>query len=212
MATRLLGLAQEEGKVSDTSVTFDEWLTRIRARDEQAARVLLDRFTRALICKAEENLDRRLLSKIDPEDIVQSVLRTFCCRIIKEEFRLVDWGDLWGLLATITLYKCHKYHDQYLSRKRDVQREQPIDTDIDDVPGFEPMARDPGPGDAETFREALDKLLSGLKDLEQRIVQMRLEDPEIDQARIASQLGCSPSKVSRVLNFVKDKLSRMREE
>jgi DNA-directed RNA polymerase specialized sigma24 family protein len=48
--------------------------------DEQAARENFDRFARRLIGLARTRLDRRIRQKIDPEDVVQSVFRSFFTR------------------------------------------------------------------------------------------------------------------------------------
>ena len=52
-----------------------------------------------------KRISQRLASRIDPEDIVQSVFRTFFHRAKQGQFHLEDPEDVVKLLARITVHK-----------------------------------------------------------------------------------------------------------
>jgi RNA polymerase sigma-70 factor (ECF subfamily) len=186
--------------------SFDDWLARIRARDETAAGVLFARFARRLLGLARQRLDARLAGKVDPEDIVQSVLCTVCLRLGRGEFDLIDWDSLWGLLTCVTVRKCCKWRAHFLAARRDVGREQPLPAFDNGEADQALMSRDPDPAEADLLHDTLQDLLRGLNDLERQITLLRLVEG-LRAVQIAEQLGCSQSKVSRVLSFVAGRLS-----
>ena len=53
-------------------------------------------------------LDGSLQQREDPEDVVQTVLRTYFRRAALGEFQIADSSDLWALLAKITRRKILK--------------------------------------------------------------------------------------------------------
>ena len=78
---------------------------RLRAGDARAAEALFARYARQLTRLAEQHLSRKLAGRVDGEDVVQSVFRTFFRRSAAGEFRLDASDQLWRLLLTITLRK-----------------------------------------------------------------------------------------------------------
>ena len=66
------------------------WLTG----DEDAARQLFDRYAEQLVALARRRISQRLASRIDPEDIVQSVFRTFFHRAKQGQFHLEEPDDV----------------------------------------------------------------------------------------------------------------------
>src|SRR6516162_5844480 len=81
-------------------------LTRLRAGDPEAAARVVDQYARRLAALAGARLDRRILRKEDPEDVLQSVFKSFFHRCGGGQFRLDRREDLWALLVTLTLRKC----------------------------------------------------------------------------------------------------------
>ena len=65
-----------------------EWLQRWRSGDAQAAEQLFTRYARRLTGLAEQHLSRKLAGRLDGEDVVQSVFRTFFRRSAAGEFRI----------------------------------------------------------------------------------------------------------------------------
>ena len=61
-----------------------------RQGDQDAARRIVDRYIDRLLPLARRHLSQRLASRIDPEDIVQSVFRTFFSRLKEGQFVFHD--------------------------------------------------------------------------------------------------------------------------
>src|SRR5207249_524909 len=93
-------------RAMDPHDSFARLMARLRAGDDGAAAAVFQRFARQLIARARAHLDARLRPKLDPEDVVQSVYRSFFNRYGAGQFELGTWNDLWGLLTVITLRKC----------------------------------------------------------------------------------------------------------
>ena len=83
--------------------SFDDLMTRLRAGDDDAAAEVFRRFTHRLIGLARSRLDHLIRGKLDPEDILQSVYRTFFRRHARDGFDLGSWDSLWGMLTVITV-------------------------------------------------------------------------------------------------------------
>src|SRR5262245_29890118 len=81
------------------------YLNMWRAGDENAAKALFDRYVDQLVGLARRRISQRLASRIDAEDIVQSVFRTFFNRARDGQFVVEDPDDLCKLLARITVHK-----------------------------------------------------------------------------------------------------------
>ena len=86
---------------SDSRVLAD----RCRAGDAAAARELFDRYVDRLVAVARRRLSRPITSRVDPEDIVQSVFRTFFGRLRAGQFHLDQQNDVCKLLVRITVNK-----------------------------------------------------------------------------------------------------------
>src|SRR5262245_38849503 len=63
------------------------------AGDEEAARQVVDRYIDRLVALARQRLSQRLASRVDPEDVVQSVFRTFFVRVRAGQFHIADQDD-----------------------------------------------------------------------------------------------------------------------
>ena len=72
----------------NSSVPIDELVQKCREGDKDAARCLFERYARQLTGLAEQHLSRKLARRMDGEDIVQSVFRTFFRRTAEGEFRI----------------------------------------------------------------------------------------------------------------------------
>src|SRR5262249_39297414 len=86
--------------------SFADFLARLRAGDDAAARQLFDRFAGQLVALARRRFAAGLRHKVDPEDVVQSAYKSFFHRYGGEKFEVGGWNSLWGLLTVITVRKC----------------------------------------------------------------------------------------------------------
>ena len=86
--------------------SFQELIEQLRAGDNAAATEVFNRFARRIVGLARQQLHAALRSKVDPEDVLQSVFRSFFNRQREGRFAIENWDSLWGLLALITVRKC----------------------------------------------------------------------------------------------------------
>lgn len=92
---------------------------------------VVEGYMKRVIGLARKKLSPGLQQKVAPEDIAQSVLRTFFRRYeYKGQFHnLEDSADLWRLLAKLTVTRCHKaYQHWVLTQKRSINHEVHLDT------------------------------------------------------------------------------------
>src|ERR1051326_2345947 len=87
------------------SIHAQTLITLCRQGDNKAAQLLFDRYVERLHALARRRISQRLASRVDPEDIVQSVFRTFFGRLREGQFQIADQDDLCKLLMRITLHK-----------------------------------------------------------------------------------------------------------
>lgn len=180
---------------------------RLESGDPDAAAVVFDRYARRLIGLARGRLDERVRPKVDADDVVNSVIRTFCRRAAAHSFHFDGAADLWALLVEITLRKCGHWNRHFRTRKRDVRREQAPpsseDTSFTDEP---PDPSGPRPEDEAVLRETLEHLLHRLDAKARAVCEMRLQGYEIKE--IATALKSTETTINRKIRQIKD---RMRE-
>src|SRR5580704_3564570 len=100
--------------------SFAALMVRLQAGDDQAAAAVVHRFTHRLIALARLRLDARLRQKIDPEDVLQSVYKSFFLRQAEGELSLQNWQALWSVLAVITARKCGRWARRFQAQQRDL--------------------------------------------------------------------------------------------
>ncbi len=81
-------------------------IDQLRAGDCRAADAIFHRFAQRLVGMARNRLDGRVRQKVDAEDVVQSVFRSFFDRSARGEFDFANWEGVWGLLVLLTVRKC----------------------------------------------------------------------------------------------------------
>jgi RNA polymerase sigma-70 factor (ECF subfamily) len=104
--------------------SFSDLTAQLRDGDPEAADEIVRRFTAGFMSLAQRQLDARMIGgKVAPEDIVQSVYRSFFTRQREGEFDLPSWDNLWSLLTTMTVHKCADRADYFLAARRDARLE-----------------------------------------------------------------------------------------
>ncbi len=182
--------------------SFRDLMDRLGTGDENAARRVFDRYAQRLIALAGGRLDRAVRQKVDPEDVVQSVFRSF---FSGARFDLGSWDGLWRLLVVITLRKCGRRVEYFHASRRNVRREVPWPaTSGDGGAAMEALADDPTPSEAAVLTEAVEGLLRGLDEGGRNIVALSLQGHTV--AEICDRLGRTQRSVYRVLERVKKKL------
>src|SRR5262249_44611730 len=96
---------------------------RLRCGDDAEATEVFQRYARRLVALAGKQFEARMRERADVEDAVQSAFRSFFARAGRGEFDLDGWGDLWSLLAVITVRKCYRRRRALKAARRDPARE-----------------------------------------------------------------------------------------
>ena len=190
---------------SDSS--FSRVMTKLRAGDEAAADEVFQRFVHRLIVLASRQFDARVRSKEDPEDVVNSVYKSFFRLDDRTPFELSNWEGLWALLATITVRKCIDRRLFWQADRRDVDREAAPNPEPGEQAWREAVDRGPTPDQAMVLVETIERLSRAVDPERRGILEDHLEG--YSHIEIAERCGCSERTVGRVLSRVRDGLRRI---
>jgi RNA polymerase sigma-70 factor (ECF subfamily) len=185
-----------------TGGSFADVLRRLEAGDGRAASLVVRRFAHRLAALARRRLDTVLRRKVDPEDLVQSVFRTFFHRCRAGRFDLEGWNDLWSLLALITVRKCVNKAEYFRAECRHRGREG--------TAGWDAVDREPTPLEAAMLTETVEDLLRGLDPPDRQVVEMSLQGYTV--VEIGERLGRAERTVWRVRERLRRKLQRLLTE
>jgi RNA polymerase sigma-70 factor (ECF subfamily) len=191
-------------------VPFSDLMHRVSGGDEEAARTLFEEFARRLVCLAAARLPRALAAKVDPEDVVQSVFRSFFARYEEGGFSLDGWDSLWTVLTVLTVRKCGHRVRHFRAIRRDVQRESPPADLSGSRAGWPAVAPEPTPAEAVLLAETLEEVLRKLKPAHRPIVELRLQGYTVEE--VSRQVGCTERTVYRVLDKVRALLEGSAED
>lgn len=176
---------------------------------DAAADYIYTRFSGRLASLARRRLWSPLRSKLDPEDVVQSALRSFFSRSSTDNLAFDDWNAVWALLAVITVRKCRKQAKRFKTLRRDLRRE--VAESRRDDRAASPLDRRPGPEERIALAEIVDNLLLRFDQLEHREIAKRLLAGE-PVPRIADIARVSERTVQRVQRRLRKALLELREE
>ncbi len=181
-------------------------VARWQQGDQQAAGQLFRRYEEQLVALTRGRLSAKLAQRIDPEDVVQSAYRSFFSGARNGAYELERGGDLWRLLAGITLNKLRHQVRRNTTGKRAMGRER-------DLAGADPgvllRATEPSPVEAVALVDELEQLMRRLDPTHRRILELRLQGYNLEE--IATQTERTERTVSRVLERVRDDLQAQQE-
>jgi|DewCreStandDraft_4_1066084.scaffolds.fasta_scaffold82524_2 RNA polymerase sigma-70 factor (ECF subfamily) len=186
-------------------MSTDDLVQRCRRGDQQAARELVDAYIEKLLPLARRRISQRLASRVDAEDIVQSVFRTFFARLKDDQFEIRDRDDLHRLLVRITLHKTLRQIAHHKAAKRDPNQEIGQGNSSQERL-LQILANEPTPEDSVCFLDQLEHFLERLPAEDRRILELRLDGYSTEE--IAEQLGTYDRKVRRVLERIRDLANR----
>jgi RNA polymerase sigma-70 factor (ECF subfamily) len=153
-----------------------------------------------LLALARRRISQRLAGRVDPEDVVQSVFRTFFHRAREGQFSIADQDELCKLLVSITVHKTLRQVAFHQAAKRNLRQEV--------AQGPEPqerlqelLDREPTPDEAVTFLDQLEHFLGRLRPQERQILELRLQGFSNDE--IAAKLGIYDRKIRRAIERVR---------
>jgi RNA polymerase sigma-70 factor (ECF subfamily) len=173
-------------------------LARLRAGDSQAAVLVHDRYVERLVALARSRLSQKLARRIDAEDVVQSVYRSFFAHAGEDRYVLERAGDLWRLLSAITINKVLGQVEHHRAKKRSIEREQSLAAaENGDSEPFLVATEDPLPEQAVMLVEELEAVMQVLDPAARRALELRLQGMPVEQ--IARECDCSERSARRFL-------------
>jgi RNA polymerase sigma-70 factor (ECF subfamily) len=175
-------------------------LSRWRMGDEEAARQLFALYVDRLVALARQRIGQRLATRIDAEDIVQSVYRTFFVGARDGRFQINESEDLLKLLARITVHKTFRQIAFHRAAKRDLymeaghgdQAQKQLQAILD---------RGPTPDAANQFLDLLSHFLNKLRPEDRRILELRMQGYK--DVEIAELLQISDRKIRRLMERIR---------
>jgi RNA polymerase sigma-70 factor (ECF subfamily) len=185
--------------VSDRSL-----LRRFRAGDQDAATEIYLRYAHRLRALAEAKCGPDLAQRLDADDIVQSVFRSFFRGASGGCYDVPAGEELWKLLLVIALNKIRAQGAFHRAAKRDVRHTAAADH-LDEAAAT-------GRSDDEAYavlRLVVEEILEQLPAAARAIVELRIEGYEV--AEIAQQLKRSKRTVERNLQEFRKKLAELLE-
>lgn len=179
----------------------DDLIDRCRGGDEDAAKTLFDAYVERLLPLARRRISQRLSSRVDAEDIVQSVFRTFFARLKDDRFEIANQDDLFRLLVRITVHKTLRQIAHHKAAKRDPSQELG-QSDSAHEQLLQLLASEPTPEATVSFLDQLEHFMSHLPEADRQILQLRMEGYSTEE--IAQKIGSYDRKIRRVLERIRD--------
>lgn len=180
-------------------------LDRWRGGDEQAADELFEAYIDGLLAYVRRRMSPGLARRVDAEDVVQSVYRSFFTRARSGQFVIQRSGDLWRLLLGISFNKLQSQVEHHTAGKRSFRKEAgDVASDRRSDAVAVPIAQGPTPDELLAVSEELERLVVSLPERHRAILDLRLQGESIPD--IAEQFGRSERSIRRVLNACRDEL------
>ena len=178
----------------------DALLQQCRVGDQDAATQLYVRYVHRLRALAEAKCSTYLAQRVDADDIVQSVFRSFFRGVRQGFYDVPEGEDLWKLLLVISLNKIRAKGTFHQAAKRDVRLTETID-----APNSS-LADDLGKDDfQQTFlRMVIQEALEQLDARQREMVELRVQGHDVGE--IAALTGRSKRTVERNLQEIRHKL------
>jgi RNA polymerase sigma-70 factor, ECF subfamily len=180
----------------ESTSTDASLIRRARGGDQAAATRIHARYERRLRGLARRRLNDELAPRVDPEDVVQSAMKSFFRAAIDGAYTVPKSGELWQLLAAITRHKVRRATVRHTAEKRDARRTSGGDA-VRHLVGDDPRP-------AAELRMLVEEMLADYSVGERQVVHLRMEGHMV--AQIAEQCARSKRTVERVLQEFRDEL------
>ena len=184
-----------------SKINSQELLRLYRTGNNDAATAIFERYVNRLIGLVRTRLGPKLKRRIDAEDVVQSAYRSFFIHAKDDQYQLAKAGDLWSLLASITLHKLHRQAEKQTAAKRSVQREAPDESADSNFCALEPSA-----AEVVGVAEELQLVIDQLAPIERQVLTSMLQGRSLEETSIV--IGKSPRTARRLLAEVQRKIER----
>ncbi|MEZ6062944.1 MAG: sigma-70 family RNA polymerase sigma factor [Planctomycetaceae bacterium] len=182
---------------SDIATTDQTLMERVQLGCDDAAEALFVRYAERLETLAGRQLADDLRIRVDPDDVVQSVFRTFFRRAARGDYAVPEGEELWGLLLVIGLNKIRAHSAHHRAAKRNVGTTVNFDATHSDIPASDQS-------EIALLRMVIDELVESLPESHAQIVNLRIEG--CDVSGIAERTQRSKRTIERVLQQFRDRL------
>jgi RNA polymerase sigma-70 factor (ECF subfamily) len=191
-----------EKNPNESEWTDRSLLARYREGQADAATRLYLRYADRLRALAARQTASDLKSRVDPDDIVQSVFRTFFRRVARGEYEVPEGEELWKLFLVIALNKVRATGAHHHAARRDTRQTAGGEA-------FEDAVRKRADQDETalaTLKMVIEETLAGLPDSQREIITLRIEGHDVDT--IAARSGRAKRSVERVLQQFRDAMKK----
>ncbi|MFT3882441.1 MAG: ECF-type sigma factor [Gemmatales bacterium] len=189
---RVLRFEEDSDQLEDS-----ELVKRWRAGSETAATALVRRYCKRLHGLIASQSSAALISKMDIEDIAQSVFRLMFQCIQTQGYVIPDHSELWGLLLVLALNKIRNRERELRAKKRSISRTAQGEFNWDQFSGRDDAA-------ATFLNVMLEDEICHLPESQRKMIHMRLQGYEL--TAIAGECHRSTRTVERVLQTFRSKL------
>jgi len=180
--------------------SVEAFVNSLRQGDPETARQVFDSYVDRLVALARKRISQRLASRIDAEDIVQSVFRTFFHRAQQGQFTINAEDDVCKMLARITVHKTFRQIAHHQAGKRDAGREVGRSEDDQEMV-VNLMSREPSPQEAAALLDQLEHFLAQLRPEDRQILELRMQG--YSTLEIAQQLNITDRKIRRLMERIR---------
>ena len=150
-------------------------------------------------------MSEKLQRKLDADDVIQSVFRSFFDKSDRYVHRRA--GDLWRLLASITVNKVRSQAQFHRAGKRSMDADQSIMVGSNETAvSLQLVAAGPSPAEIVTAVEEMQIVMSSLDSMQRGIFEARLQGTSIEE--IAESMNRSERTVRRCLQQIRDDLEQ----
>ncbi len=168
-------------------------LAEFSAGQEQAAFEIYERYSRRVLGLANRQISTQ--ARFDANDVAQETFQVFFEMAQSGKIRWERPGDLWRLIAGITVKRVLRQFDFHNAAKRSTTLEQVV------------LDQQTDPLDQHLLvelQDVIENVLSSEKPLARRVLQKKLQG--FDNSEIADSIGRTPRTVRRMLESIKSKL------
>jgi RNA polymerase sigma-70 factor, ECF subfamily len=176
-------------------------LQRYRKGDDDAATELYMRYAHRLQALTNAQTSNDLKQRVDNEDLVQSIFRTFFRRVARGQYDVPDGEELWKLLLVIGLNKIRSTAIHHRAHKRDIGRTSSGSAALEAQQTQTSQSDETG---LLTLELTIDELLSQLPPQYREIVNHRIAGYDVSE--IADMTKRSKRTVERILQAFRQQL------
>ena len=164
----------------------------VRDGDEDAAELLYNRYARRVLGLVKSQMSEKLSSATEPDDLVQSVFKSFFRKVQTGVYNAPPGRTLWNLIAVVAVNKVIRSANYHTAQCRDLERALPLEISGDAI----------DKKTADDLSIYVRELLEQLRPQDLQIANLRIDGHSVEEIA---------TKVDRALRSVERSLSNTRQ-